>query len=140
MFSVHFVHFFQFWYHVPRKIWQPCCRPDRPNKKFHLLNSETRCFHHKRTKLKQNFFAAFFFFSKVLPIFFSTRTPPGCVSFMDCGKLDLCVFPEKKSSRRKKVKKRSKTIFLFASMFVTISKRKIKNLIHFFRFCGRPPF
>jgi hypothetical protein len=23
-FCVHFVQFFCFWYHVPRKIWQPC--------------------------------------------------------------------------------------------------------------------
>jgi hypothetical protein len=22
--SVHLVHFFRFWYHVPRKLWQPC--------------------------------------------------------------------------------------------------------------------
>jgi hypothetical protein len=52
-----------------------------------------------------------------------------------------CAFsPKRKVVDVKKVKKRSKTIFLFASMFVTISKRKIKNLIHFFRFCGRPPF
>jgi hypothetical protein len=21
---VHLVHFFQFWYHAPRKFWQPC--------------------------------------------------------------------------------------------------------------------
>jgi hypothetical protein len=24
-FCVHLVHFSGFWYHVPRKIWQPCC-------------------------------------------------------------------------------------------------------------------
>jgi hypothetical protein len=24
---VHLVHFFLFWYHVPRKIWQPCPKP-----------------------------------------------------------------------------------------------------------------
>jgi hypothetical protein len=23
-FCAHLVHFFRFWYHVPRKIWQPC--------------------------------------------------------------------------------------------------------------------
>jgi hypothetical protein len=25
-FCVHLVHFFRFWYHVPRKIWQPCSK------------------------------------------------------------------------------------------------------------------
>jgi hypothetical protein len=25
-FCVHLVHFFQFWCHAPRKIWQPCIR------------------------------------------------------------------------------------------------------------------
>jgi hypothetical protein len=27
-FCVHLVRFFQFWYHIKRKIWQPCCRRD----------------------------------------------------------------------------------------------------------------
>jgi hypothetical protein len=26
-FCDHLVHFFQFWYHAPRKIWQPCLTP-----------------------------------------------------------------------------------------------------------------
>jgi hypothetical protein len=26
-FCIHFVHFFRFWYHVPRKIWQLCSLP-----------------------------------------------------------------------------------------------------------------
>jgi hypothetical protein len=25
-FCIHLVHFFRVWYHVPRKIWQPCIR------------------------------------------------------------------------------------------------------------------
>jgi hypothetical protein len=33
-FCVHLIHFFRFWYHVPRKIWQPCAAP--PKKSFLL--------------------------------------------------------------------------------------------------------
>jgi hypothetical protein len=27
-FCIHLVHFSPFWYHLPRKIWQPCCKRD----------------------------------------------------------------------------------------------------------------
>jgi hypothetical protein len=42
----HLVHFSRFWYHVPRKIWQPCSRPPKcfPNRgdKVVKLDNKTK--------------------------------------------------------------------------------------------------
>jgi hypothetical protein len=66
-FCVHLVHFFWFWYHVPRKIWQPCfkcgphrkwpvlkklCSPTGKNPTLAGLFSYWNVILHKRTSLR----------------------------------------------------------------------------------------
>jgi hypothetical protein len=40
-FCVHLVHFFRFWYHVPRKIWQPWLRL------LQTVPNSARCSHNR---------------------------------------------------------------------------------------------
>jgi hypothetical protein len=63
IFYDHLVHFFRFWYHVPRKIWQPWCKERSPKPRHarranrQWLTSRTKlgrttCFRTKTVRLK----------------------------------------------------------------------------------------